>query len=209
MKILPLKIRTFTVLTLFILINGCAQKASLKTTYSGNAENKMSHILVLALGKKDRSSSGQFENDVVSAIEKQGVKATSYLSVNKGIGPVNEETVKALVKKLGASGVLVTQLKSIEYDTDIKDGRKEIIRTPTNFDSFGDFFRSYEFRKIQNPQEVSLSASVKVSADLYSTTNGKIVWSGESTTVQRENASEVMADLSNSIGKGLKDNKLL
>ncbi len=198
-----------TALFLITLISGCAQKASLKTTFSDNAANEMTHILVLALGKKDQSSARQFEYDLAKTIELQGVKATSFQSMYDGNSQINEEIVKVAVKKAGATGVLVTQLKSIDYNNELEEGRTEIVRTPTNFDSFSDFFRSYEYSSIRNPGQVNLSASVKVTADLYETSVGKKIWSGETTTVDRNYAYEVLSDLSESISNGLKKNKLL
>jgi hypothetical protein len=180
----------------------------LKTTFSQNAD-KMNHILVLALEKSERRSNGEFENNVVNAIKKHGIDATSFNLFNSKRTLINKDSVTAVVKKTNASGVLVTQLKSINYDDNIKDGRIETIRTPNNFETFGDIFHLYDYKKIQNPENITLTASVKVTADLYSTSSGELIWSAESKTIQRENADEVLTDLSKSIIEGLKKSKLL
>ncbi|MCX7545187.1 hypothetical protein [Marinicella gelatinilytica] len=191
--------RYFLLLLFLLLLSGCGKKTVTKTTYDDlSNHHEINHIVVLSIGNKNKAESIRFENKLANAINQNGLKATSFQANRTHGDDISEKSVKSLVDEIGADAVLVTKLVSIEYDSKIKPGRPEVIKTPLNH-GLKAVFQEYEVINIYNPEQVKIKADVKINARLFSAKTENIVWSADTATFKRDDSDNVINDFIKSI----------
>ncbi len=184
----------FTAIIIFALLSACSHKsANIKTTHQSKNLSKTNSILVLSVG--EQRSSQTFEMRIARRLSDNQLTAYSFRDKNKASGEINEAKVVETLKQLNADAVLVTQLTNLKVIAGLKEGRKEIVRTPSNQGIFG-VFQQYDFSRVQNPDVVELGAHVMVSAELYSAQDGELLWSGEVKTSNVDDPDMALIEMS-------------
>jgi hypothetical protein len=102
------------ILILAALLGACASKSQITNTQalSDAADAPYNNILVVTLYSKF-DSRRYFEQELVKRLTEKGVTATASTSLMDTKTPVNRETFVAMVKKLDADAVILTQMSSL------------------------------------------------------------------------------------------------
>ncbi|KAA3650306.1 MAG: hypothetical protein DWP95_01475 [Proteobacteria bacterium] len=196
------KIKTisfFLLLFPLLLLSACNKQTVTKTIYDDTStDQQINHIVVLSIGNNNKGESFRFENKLAAAITQGGIKATSFqANVKRGV-EINETSVKSFVEEVGADAVLVTKLVSIEYDSKIKPGRAEVVKSPLNH-GLRAVFQEYVVTDLYNPEQIKIKADVKINVRLFSVKTEKLIWSADTATFKKEDGDDVMNDFINSI----------
>lgn len=200
MKIKNIKPTITGMICIFLLSACSSNKTNIKTTHQSNKLNQVDTILVVSAGEKRSSQS--FETRLVRQLSANQVNSRSFHESKESNSDLNEAVVIKTLKELNADAVLVTQLVDLKMNTGINEGRKEIVRTSSNQGIFG-VFQQYNFSRIQNPYQVELNASVKISAELYSAQNGELLWSAEVSSDDVEDSDLALIEMSELISSQL------
>jgi|GEM_PF-5349479 len=195
-------ISPFLLLSAVLLLSACTKQMVTKTTFNDISKNdEISHILVLSIGRNNQGGP-QFENRLASAISQKGIKTTGFHANKKPRDEISETSVKSLVDEVGVDAVLVTKLVSIEFDSQIKTGRVEAVKTPLNHGLRG-VFQEYEVTDLYNPEQININADLKINASLYSVKTEKLLWSADTATFKRDDRDNVINDFVTSISTEL------
>jgi len=144
-----------------------------------DADTPYSKILVITL-LSSFDSRRYLETEVVRHLAELGTEAVASTSMMNTKTPVTRETFMAMVEKIDADAVLVTQLTSLESVGSVKDMRpkKTVNFRPTYY--YNVF--SVEVTEYMEPQGVEMKHSLVLSTDLFSVQNRESVWSIDSSS---------------------------
>ncbi len=150
---------------------------TLDTTESADAP--FEKILVIAL-LSSFDSRRYLEDEVVKRLSGQGTDAVASTSMMNSKTPVVRETFLAMVDKIGADAVLVTQLTSLKSKGTVVDMNPE---TTVNFrPTYYYNVWSVEQTEYVEPQAVDFEHSLVLATQLYSVLKQESVWAIESRT---------------------------
>lgn len=190
------------------LVSACAQSTRVVKTFEDPAYEGRSFSKFLVVGVDDDYVLRQlFEEELVAVLRSSGVEAVaSHMQLVRS-EPVNRDTVIAAVDRAGADAVLVTRLKSVDRQTQIKGGREEMKVTRKDGSAF-DLFR-YDYDVLSDPEIITVTATVVITTDLYAVAERAKIWSVDSTSFDNESAGEAMEAESDAIVAQLRRDGLL
>jgi hypothetical protein len=166
------------VVTLFACASSKQVKISQELSDSADAPYK--NILVVALFE---SYDGRryLEMEVVNELSRRGTEAVRSTSMMDSRTPVNRETFLAMVEKIGADAVLLTQLTSHDAVVSQKDARPEATYNywPTYY--YNVF--SVELTEYVEPPRQEAEHSLILATQLFSVASREPVWGMESISV--------------------------
>ncbi len=164
--------------TLFACASSKQVKISQKLSDSADAPYKK--VLVIALFE---SYDGRryLEMEVVNELSRRGTEAVRSTSMMDSRTPVNRETFLAMVEKIGADAVLLTQLTSHDAVVSQKDARPEATYNywPTYY--YNVF--SVELTEYVEPPRQEAEHSLILATQLFSVASREPVWGMESISV--------------------------
>jgi len=144
---------------------------------SESANTPYQKILVITL-LSSFDSRRYLEDEVVLQLSKLGTDAVASTSMMNTKTPVTRQTFMAMVEKLDADAVLVTQLASLRSGGTVKDMRPE---ATVNFRPTGYYnVFSVELTEYMEPQSMEFEHSLVLVTELYSALSREIVWAIES-----------------------------
>lgn len=114
------------------------------------------------------------EADIVKQLQAQGVKAVASTSMMNTRTPVNRKTFVDMVEQLGSDAVLVTQLVSVEAESEMKDMNPQATYNfrPTYYYNVW----SVEQTEYVEPQSLEIKNTLLLATTLYSATSKEPVW---------------------------------
>ncbi len=164
--------------TLFACASSKHVKISQKLSDSADAPYKK--VLVVALFSS-YDSRRYLEMEVVNELSRRGTEAVRSTSMMDSRTPVNRETFLAMVEKIGADAVLLTQLTSHDAVVSQKDARPEATYNywPTHY--YNVF--SVELTEYVEPPRQQAEHNLVLATQLFSVTSKDPVWGMESQSV--------------------------
>ena len=146
---------------------------------SESADAPYQKILVITL-LSSFDSRRYLENEVVKQLSALGTDAVASTSMMNTKTPVTRQTFLAMVDKVDADGVLVTQLASLRSKGTVKDMNPEMTVNfrPTYYYNVW----SVEQTEYLEPQAVDFEHSLVMATQLYSVQKQDSVWAIESKT---------------------------
>lgn len=120
---------------------------------------------------------------------------------------LSRETVGPAVRKLDADAVLVTRLVNQEISTETVDGRTGH-KTRRKTDKAIDIFR-YDYDEYEEPAYIVVKNTVSLTTDLYETSDGKLLYSVDTTTYEKESGLDVIDEVAAAISKQLRKDNLI
>lgn len=144
---------------------------------SESADTPYKKILVITLFSSF-DTRRYLEDEVVLHLAKLGTDAVASTSMMNTKTPVTRSTFMAMVEKIDADAVLVTQLASLESKGTVKDMRPEATYNvrPTYYYNVW----SVDLKEYVEPQSVEFKHSLVLATQLYSVLNREAVWAIES-----------------------------
>jgi hypothetical protein len=138
-----------------------------------SADTPYDKILVIALFDSF-DSRHYLEQEVVAKLSELGTDAVASTSMMDSNTPVTRQTFIAMVDKIGADALLVTQLVSLQSEGTVKDMRPE---TTVNFRPtyYYNVF-SVEVTEYLEPQSIEFEHSLVLMTELFSVLKRESVW---------------------------------
>jgi hypothetical protein len=186
-----------------LLIVSCA---STKLTSKFADENRrgkpVSDVLVIAVIDKE-ALRRTFEGKFVTQLRAAGVQADSSADVIS-IPPSRELEKDLIVKAVERSGndsVMIIRLIAVE--------EKEVYTPPSrpSYGYYGDYRHFYSYA--QEPGHYRTNTRVRLETNLYDATSERLIWSGESETLNPDSNKQIIDEVIKLVISDLKKNGLL
>lgn len=204
---MPKRLAPFAVLLAALLLAACTKGTKIKPVRheSRPAEAPYSKVLVVGVTPNE-GLRWRWERLMAQTLEDRGLTAWSSVKEMGYDTPLNRDNVVVAVRKTGADAVLVSRL--IRQDVAAKgvDARKEA-KARRREEYIFDFFR-YDYEEIDVPSYTLLTSTVEINTDLYETTEGRLVYSINTITYQKQTEWEVLDEVTIAIAKRLRRDKM-
>jgi len=135
------------------------------------------------------------EDTMTSKLTKSGVSAAPAYAVLSDSDLKNHDQAKAKLKAAGFDGVIAIRLVS---------NTTTLVPTPDNFDAYWGTAWPYAYNGGLETEQV-----VRVETTVYSLDTNKRVWSGVSKTVDPNDPTEVMRDVTSVVAKALNNQRIV
>ncbi len=172
-------LRTPLVLGMAVALEACSMGPQVTRTQdvSESADTPYRKILVITL-LSSFDSRRYLEDEVVRQLAELGTDAVASTSMMNTKTPVTRQTFLAMVEKIGADAVVVTQLVSLASKGTMKDMNPQSthIFRPTYYYNVW----SVELTEYVEPQAAKFEHSLVLATQLYSVLNHEAVWAIES-----------------------------
>jgi hypothetical protein len=164
-----------------VLLSACASGPTVTTTQDVSASAKVPYNKVLVISLFSSFDSRRYlEKELVKAISDRGGSAVASTTMMDSRTPVTRETFVAMVDKIDADAVLITQMINLETRAEVKDMRPEATRNfrPTYYYNVW----SYELAEYAEPQGVAFEYSLRLASQMLSVDKETTIWAIESNT---------------------------
>jgi hypothetical protein len=190
------------------LAGGCAPQAEVVKLYDdpGRVAKTYTRLLVVDISS-DHSQQQSFENEIALKLQRKQVDAIpsyTYLDASDGL---LQDDINRVAEAVGADGVLVTHIVSVDISIDRVEGRREIESTCRGGDPV-DYFL-YDHKVISEPDSVKLAHTVIVISNLYDVGSQDRVWTIQSTCFEKTSMPAVLLDEANAIVRQLRMDQLI
>ncbi len=173
--------RTLLLFGIAAILGACASGPQVTKTLDvvESADAPYQKFLVITL-LSSFDSRRYLEDEVVKQLSELGSDAVASTSMMNSRTPVTRQTFLAMVDKIGADAVLVTQLASLKSKGTVKDMNPEatINIRPTYYYNVW----TVEQTEYVEPQAVDFEHSLVLTTQLYSVLKKESVWAIESRT---------------------------
>jgi len=189
-KLKFLRTKTILLLGIAAVLSACAAGPQVTKTLdeSAAADAPYQKILVISL-LSSFDTRRYLEDEIVKQLSELGTDAVPSTSMMNTKTPVTRQTFVAMVDKIGADAVLVTQLTSLESKGTVADMNPEatIKFTPTYYYNVW----SVEQTEYVEPPAVDFEHSLVLATQLYSVLKQESVWAIETKTKIKVDFDEV------------------
>lgn len=149
----------------------------------------------------------RWERTMAQTLQDNGLAAWASVKEMGYDTPLNRDNVVLAVRKTEADAVLVSRLLRQDVAPRGVDARKEAKKKRR--DQYAvDFFR-YDYEEIEIPSYTLLTSTVEIATDLYETTEGRIVYSLNTITYQKQTEWEVLDEVTVAIAKRLRKDRMV
>ncbi len=171
-----------------VVLGACAGLQVSTTQNSAAASDaKYGNVLVIFLAESF-DARRYLETEIVKRLNNRGTSAVRSTSMMDSRTPVNRETFLAMVDKIKADAVLVTQVADLESKGEAVDMNPQAtyIFTPTYYYNVW----SVELTEYKEPQAVNFEHKLALATQLYSVETKDVVWAIESHSKIQQNFDE-------------------
>lgn len=171
-----------------VVLGACAGSQASTTQNSAAASDaKYGNVLVIFLAESF-DARRYLETEIVKQLNDRGTSAVRSTSMMDSRTPVNRETFLAMVDKIKADAVLVTQIADLESKGEAVDMNPQAtyIFTPTYYYNVW----SVELTEYKEPQAVNFEHKLALATQLYSVETKDVVWAIESHSKIQQNFDE-------------------
>lgn len=184
-------------LILVLALGACGTQTTLDTSYAvpQAAHQTYNKLAVIALFK-NATDGREFESAAVAKLDKAGVAAVPGFSFLGGKpGKLSKEEMEQKVQATGANGVLMFKMIAVDTTDTYVPPTPYVVSapdapwwsdrywgyyTPYPYDYWGYWYPAYQV--IYSPGYWEMEDTYRVETTLYRTSDGKLVWSGISST---------------------------
>lgn len=190
------------------LIGACAQQTSVVKLYEDPewSSKTFTRLLIVDIAG-DHSQQQMFESEIVSRLgqyQVEAIPAYTMLDTSKG---VTQDEINAAGDQVGADGILVSHIASLDTQVDVVEGRETLESTCRRGDPV-DYFL-YDHEVIAEPDSVKVAHTVMVISHLYDGASHKRVWSIQSTCFKKASLSVALAEEATAIARQLHLDELI
>lgn len=190
-----------------LLLSACGKgtKVSPVRHEARPAEAPYSKVLIVGITPNE-GLRWRWERLMAQTLEDRGLTAWASVKEMGYETPLNRDNVVVAVRKTGADAVLVSRLIRQDVAERGVDARKEAKKRRRDEYIF-DFFR-YDYDEIEVPSYTLLTSTVEINTDLYETTEGRLIYSINTVTFQKQTEWEVLDEVTIAIAKRLRKDKM-
>ena len=185
-----------------VLASSCAPETSVVKLYEDPARPAKTYQRLLVVDiSSDHSRQQQFENEVVTQLRRLGTDAIpSFTMLDTSNGVIQEEVDRA-GEEVGADGILMTHIASVDTEVDVQEGREEWKSTCRGGDPV-DYFL-YDRELIAEPDSVNMALTLVVISNLYDGESRERIWTIQSTCFDKKSVSEALIEEAYAIAQQL------
>lgn len=191
-----------------IIAGSCAPQTEVVKLYEDPTRSPKTYkrLLVVAISS-DHNQQQQFEDEIATKLRQEQVDAfVSHKHLDASGGLLQDE-INQVSRSVGADGILVTHIASVDTSVDIKEGRAEIKSTCRRGDPV-DYFL-YDHEVIREPESVRFAHTVIVIANVYDADSQDRIWTIQSTCFEKTSMSAVLMDEAMAIVRQLRIDELI
>ncbi|MCP4301468.1 MAG: hypothetical protein GY783_12845, partial [Gammaproteobacteria bacterium] len=145
---------------------GCAPQIEVVKLYDDPTRISKTYKRLLVVDiSSDRSQQQQFENEIALKLRREQVEAVPSYTLFDSSDGLRQDDVNRASEQIGADGILVTHVASVDTNIDMVKGREEIKSTCRGGDPV-DYFL-YDHKVLSEPDSVRLAHTVVVITNLY------------------------------------------
>lgn len=186
----------------------CAPATSVVKLYESPAHTAKTYQRILVVDiSSDHSRQQQFENEIVLQLRQQQVDAIPSYSMLDTSDGVIQKDVDRTAETVGADGILMTHIASVDTEVGMQEGREEWKSTCRGGDPV-DYFL-YDRELIAEPDSVNVALTVSVISNLYDSKSHERIWTIKSTCFDKKSMSEVLLEEASVIARQLRMDKLI
>lgn len=194
---------------LLVVLQGCSS-TKLVTTWSDDKYQgeKLGKLLVIGVFKNDLMRR-QFEDQFAAKLARDGRKAeASYVYMPDMKAYKEREKLEALVRKLGADGVLITALKDVENRKKYVPPRVDYV--PGGWGGYGYYGYYYQtMQPIYTPGYERTDKVVQLETRVFAVKNGEMIWGGATESFNPSSSGKVIDELVRLVVADMKNAGLL
>lgn len=201
------RIAPYTVLLSVLLLAACTKGTKItKVSHEKRpADAPYSKVLIVGVTPNE-GLRWRWERLMASTLEDRGITAWASVKEMGYDTPLNRDNVVVAVRKTGADAVLVSRLIRQDVAARGVDARKEA-KLRRRDEYIFDFFR-YDYEEVEVPSYTLLTSTVEINTDLYEATEGRLIYSLNSITYQKQTEWEVLDEVTIAITKRLGKDKM-
>ncbi|NHA15091.1 hypothetical protein [Thioalkalivibrio sp. XN279] len=194
-------------LAAILLLAACAQPTRVASTWHAEAPAEAPQgVLVVGVGR-DLTNRRTFEDLLAGRLRAAGNQAWASSRHTDNTVPLQRETVAAAVTSTGAGLVVVTRLEHQDFAV-TETGERESVKVQRRSETPLDFFR-YNYEVVAAPTYLATEAAVSLSADVYSVSVGRLLYTIDVVIPPRDTRYEIMDEAARAIEKRLRRAKLV
>lgn len=176
----------------------CAPQTEVVKLYDDPARTSQTYkrLLVVDLSS-DQNQQQRFEDEVALRLRREQVEAIpSHTLLNASAGLLQDD-INRVSDEIGADGILITHIASVDTRVDNVEGREEIQSTCRRGDPV-DYFL-YDHKVLREPDSVRFAHTVIVITNLYNAGSHDRVWTIQSTCFEKASMAGALLDEANAI----------
>ena len=178
-------VRALGIVCATLALTGCANHAVLSSVWHDEAYQRQSFSRVVVVGVSDNIFRRTvFEEAVAAELTSGTTEAWPSAHLMNPETPLNEDTLSTVVKDKQADALLITRLADTQVKANEVDSRVDVEATSIG-GNVVDFFR-YDYEDVEQPGYLQAKVTVVLSTNLYETASGKLVYSIESVTTDKD-----------------------
>lgn len=187
----------------------CAPQTEVVKLYEdpGHPSKTYQRLLVVAISS-DFSQQQQFESEIVQRLRRERVDAIPSHTHIDTSGGLLQDDVNRVGKAVGADGILVTHITSVDTSIDTVEGRAEIESTCRRGGDPVDYFL-YDHKVIHEPNSMKLAHTVIVVTNIYDAGSQDRIWAIQSTCFEKTSISAALLDEADAIVRQLRIDELI
>ena len=193
---------------LAVTLAACSRPTSLQPTWHAAKGSVGPYAQVLVVGvTSNQNRRRQFEDLLAARLRENGNTAwasSREMAIDEAL---NRDTVAGAVRKTGASTVVVTRLVNQEVSVD-EVGARTGVKTQRKTETAVDFFR-YDYNEYEEPGYLVVKTTVTLTTDVYDAADGRLLYSLDSVTFDKETDNEILSELTTAIARQLRRDGLV
>ena len=195
---------------MLLFVVGCASQQPTETVKlfeDNSVVTKPYQRLLIVDISADPVMQERFEDEMIRGLRRTGVTAMpSHPRLDASNG-ILQDDINELSEELGADGILITHIASLDTTMERSQGRENVVSTCRGGNPV-DFFL-YDREVLAEPDTVKIAHTVVVVTNLYDVASRKRVWSIQSTCFDKASIDEVLFDETSAIVRQLGIDKLI
>jgi major membrane immunogen (membrane-anchored lipoprotein) len=199
-----------TVLLLGSLVTGCGPSSKMTgswvdKSYTGGAVR--GEVLVVGVAR-NQTHRHIFEDSLVNNLRARGVDAVASYTIAPEEIQGNEAAIREVVKKSGASAVLVTHVIGSEERSRYFPAMGA---TLVDYGYYGGLYSYYPqvFHFVYMPAQNTSTETVTLESSLYDTADGHLIWIGRANATNPEMTKKFYISLTRQVVAEMRKNKVL
>jgi hypothetical protein len=189
------------------LLAGCAKGTKITPVRHESRPAQAPYAKILVVGvTPNEGLRWRWERTMTATLQDEGLTAWSSVKIMGYETPLNRDNVVLAVRETGADAVLVSRLIRQDVAPKGVDARAEAKKRRRDQYVF-DIFR-YDYEEIEEPSYTLLTSTVEIGTDLYETTEGRLIYSLNTITYQKQTEWEVLDEVTIAITKRLRKDRM-
>ena len=191
-----------------LIIAACAPQTEVLKLYEDRtgAAPGYKRLLVVDLST-EHNQQQQFEDEIARRLRRERIEAVpSYTRLDAGNG-ILQDDINRLSEEVGADGILITHIASVDTSVDLEKGREDFKSTCRRGDPV-DYFL-YDHKVLREPDSVKVAHTVIVITNLYDARSRDRIWTIQSTCFEKTSIAETLLDEAEAIVRQLRIDGLI